>query len=116
MGTVRFGIIGCGNIGTTHARNLTEGKVKDGVLSCVCDKNPKKLEIFKEKYGDTIKYFSTAFFALTKLVVKWMVIIVNVSPALLKGESLIIVGIREKFNTAHTAAKYKTRGINYFRF
>ena len=60
MGTIRFGILGCGNIGTTHAKNLTEGKVKDGVLSCVCDKNPKKLDIFREKYGDSIKYFSSA--------------------------------------------------------
>ncbi len=60
MGKIRFGILGCGNIGTTHSKNLNEGKVKDGVLSAVCDKNPKKLDIFREKYGDTIKYYSSA--------------------------------------------------------
>lgn len=60
MGKVRFGILGCGNIGTTHAANLTGGKVKDGVLSAVCDKNPKKLDIFREKYGDSIKYYPSA--------------------------------------------------------
>lgn len=60
MGKIRFGILGCGNIGTTHAYNLKGGKVNDGVLSAVCDKNPKKLDIFREKYGDTIKYYSTA--------------------------------------------------------
>ncbi len=31
MGTVRFGILGCGNIGSTHAKNLAEGKVLDGI-------------------------------------------------------------------------------------
>ena len=60
MGEIRYGILGCGNIGTTHANNLTSGKVKGGVLSAVCDKNPKKLEIFKEKYGDSISYYSRA--------------------------------------------------------
>ena len=60
MEKVRYGIVGCGNIGTTHARNLTEGKVECGVLSAVCDHNPKKLDIFREKYGDSIKYYSSA--------------------------------------------------------
>jgi len=60
MGEIRYGILGCGNIGTTHSINLTEGNVKGGILTAVCDKNPKKLDIFREKYGDTISYYSTA--------------------------------------------------------
>ena len=60
MEKIRFGILGCGNIGTTHAKNLTGGKVENGVLAAVCDHNPKKLELFREKYGDSIKYFSSA--------------------------------------------------------
>lgn len=60
MEKVRFGIVGCGNIGSTHAKKLTEGKVENGVLTAVCDINPVKLDAFRELYGDTIKYYSTA--------------------------------------------------------
>ena len=60
MEKVRFGIVGCGNIGTSHAKKLTEGKVANGILSAVCDINPKKLDTFRETYGDTINYYGTA--------------------------------------------------------
>ena len=60
MEKVRFGIVGCGNIGTSHAKKLTEGKVENGVLTAVCDINPIKLDAFRKVYGDTIKYYSTA--------------------------------------------------------
>ncbi len=60
MDKVRFGIVGCGNMGTGHAKNFREGKIENGVLTAVCDINPKKLNIFKENYGDTIKYFDNA--------------------------------------------------------
>ena len=60
MGKVRFGIIGCGNMGTAHAKNLSEGKIENGVLAAVCDINEKKLEAMKEAYGDGIVYFTDA--------------------------------------------------------
>ena len=60
MEKIRFGIVGCGNIGSSHAKKLTEGKVENGVLTAVCDINPIKLDAFRELYGDTIKYYSTA--------------------------------------------------------
>lgn len=60
MDKVRFGIVGCGNIGTTHIKNIFEGKVANGVLSAVCDINPKKFAFAREKYGDQIKYFGSA--------------------------------------------------------
>ena len=41
MKEVRFGIIGLGNMGATHARNLLEGKVPRAVLAAVCDLNPQ---------------------------------------------------------------------------
>ena len=59
MNKVRFGIIGCGNMGTGHAKNFAEGKIENGVLTAVCDINEKKLDMMKEKYGDTLKYFSS---------------------------------------------------------
>ncbi len=60
MEKVRFGIVGCGNIGSRYARDLNAGKIENGVLSAVCDINPAKLEAFKELYGDSIKYYPTA--------------------------------------------------------
>lgn len=60
MEKVRFGIIGCGNMGTSHARRLAGGEIENGVLSACCDTAPDKLEKMKEVYGDTIQYFATA--------------------------------------------------------
>ena len=37
MKTVRFGVVGIGNIGTAHATALAQGKVIGGVLAAVCD-------------------------------------------------------------------------------
>ena len=60
MDKVRFGIVGCGNMGTGHAKNFREGKIENGVLSAVCDINPKKLDAFKERFADTINYYDNA--------------------------------------------------------
>ncbi len=60
MDKVRFGIVGCGNMGVGHANNFLDGKIKNGYISAVCDINPEKFLFFKEKFGDTIKYFDNA--------------------------------------------------------
>ncbi len=60
MDKVRFGIVGCGNMGTAHARNFLAGKIPDGIITAVCDVNPEKFVFFKEKYGDSIGYFENA--------------------------------------------------------
>jgi len=60
MEKVRFGIIGCGNMGTKHAKNLAEGLIENGVLSAVCDIKAERLDVMREIYGDTIAYFSSA--------------------------------------------------------
>ncbi len=60
MEKVRFGIVGCGNMGTGHANNFKNGKIINGVLTAVCDINPKKLDHMREMFGDSIKYYNTA--------------------------------------------------------
>ena len=60
MEKVRFGIVGCGNMGTGHSRHFREGNVTNGVLTAVCDVNEKKFAGFKERFGDTIAYFNNA--------------------------------------------------------
>ena len=60
MDKVRFGIVGCGNMGVGHAKNFLDGKITNGYVSAVCDINPAKFEFFKEKFGESIKYFDSA--------------------------------------------------------
>ncbi len=51
MEKVRFGIIGVGNMGSTHSKNFLEGKVENGVLTAICDLKPEKLEKIKALPG-----------------------------------------------------------------
>ena len=60
MDKVRFGIVGFGNMGTGHAKNLLSGKIENGVLTAICDINPKKFELLDEKYRDQVKTFTDA--------------------------------------------------------
>ena len=58
MDKVRIGLIGIGNIGTTHANNLFGNRIPEGELAAVCDINPDRLAFAKEKYGDKVALFS----------------------------------------------------------
>lgn len=51
MEKVRFGIIGIGNIGIVHAKNLLGGKIENGVLSAICDIDPEKIEAVRKLDG-----------------------------------------------------------------
>ena len=42
MNTVRFGVIGVGNIGTAHAACLAAGKIEGAALAAVCDTDPSR--------------------------------------------------------------------------
>ncbi len=42
MQKVRFGIVGIGNMGTAHCKNLLEGKITNGILTAICE--PKKVK------------------------------------------------------------------------
>ena len=48
MNKVRIGVIGIGNIGSVHALNIYQNKIKGAVLSAVCDINTGKLDWVKE--------------------------------------------------------------------
>ncbi len=51
MEKVRFGIIGVGNMGSGHSKNLLAGKVENGVLTAVCDLKQSKLDAIKALEG-----------------------------------------------------------------
>lgn len=57
--TIRVGIIGLGNMGTTHAKNLTAGKVPQMTLSAICDINPDRLR-YAEEHFSAAKRFDNA--------------------------------------------------------
>ena len=51
MEKVRFGIIGMGNMGSSHAKSFLEGKVENAVLTAICDINEAKFEKTLEREG-----------------------------------------------------------------
>ncbi|MBQ3140694.1 MAG: TIM barrel protein [Clostridia bacterium] len=54
---IRLGIVGYGNIGSKHCRDIVNG-VPDGVsLVAICDHNPDKLALAKKRYGRFIACF-----------------------------------------------------------
>ena len=55
MEKVRFGIVGCGNMGGGHAKNFMNEKITNGVLTAACDIRPERLESMKEICGDSVK-------------------------------------------------------------
>ena len=52
MSKVRFGIIGIGNMGSGHAKILTEGSIKGAVLTAVCDGFEKQRQWARENLKD----------------------------------------------------------------
>ena len=50
MKKLKFGVIGYGNMGTSHVKNLMEGKVPNAELAAVCDISPERLKVVKESF------------------------------------------------------------------
>ena len=57
MEKVRIGVVGIGNMGSTHSEYLFNGDIENAELSAVCDIKPERLEWAREKFGDSIQYF-----------------------------------------------------------
>lgn len=47
-----MGVIGFGNMGSTHSANIAAGKIPGMVLGAVCDIAPARREVIREKYPD----------------------------------------------------------------
>lgn len=47
---IKLGIVGFGNMGSGHARNLAEGKIPEAELTAICDIDPERRAASKEKY------------------------------------------------------------------
>ncbi|MEK3890513.1 Gfo/Idh/MocA family protein [Bacillus sp. FSL K6-3431] len=59
MSELRIGIIGIGNMGTSHAKAIFDGNVKGAVLTAICDERPDRLTWSKEMFGDKVQTFSS---------------------------------------------------------
>lgn len=60
MEKIKLGIIGLGNMGTSHARNIVDGKCPEVCLAAVADVNPERIKWGKENLTDGIEYFDDA--------------------------------------------------------
>jgi len=58
MSTVKFGIIGIGNMGSAHSKRFLNKELKDGELTAVCDLDPAKLDWAKETLGEGVKRYT----------------------------------------------------------
>ena len=59
MGKVRLGIIGVGNMGSSHIKNYIKGDMPEIIITAVADIKPDRLEWAKEQLPD-VKLFNTA--------------------------------------------------------
>ncbi len=60
MKKIRLGIIGIGNMGSSHAKNIVKGNCPDFDLVAIVDKNPDRIEWAKKEISSSATYFSTA--------------------------------------------------------
>ena len=58
--TIRLGVIGIGNMGSTHSRRVFEGQCPDFQLAAVADWDPKRLAWAAETFGDGVARFDNA--------------------------------------------------------
>ncbi len=58
MKKLRLGIIGIGNMGSAHAKNIMDNKCPELEITAIADTDPKRLEWAKKQgYGDSVAYF-----------------------------------------------------------
>ncbi len=57
---IKLGIIGIGNMGGAHAKNIIEGKCPDITLVALCDKSEDRISNLKQNFGEDILYFTDA--------------------------------------------------------
>lgn len=59
MDKVRIGIVGIGNMGSSHANKLMDGKVVNGILTAVCDLKKERRQWANTTLGDSVAIYET---------------------------------------------------------
>ena len=57
---IRLGVIGIGNMGSSHATRVVDGECPDFVLTAVADINPARQEWARERLGEGVAFFDNA--------------------------------------------------------
>lgn len=57
LSLIKVGVIGIGNMGTSHAQKLYNGDVKGATLTAVCDINEERLNWAREHVPEGVAYF-----------------------------------------------------------
>lgn len=57
MSLIKVGVVGIGNMGTSHAKKLYDGEIKGATLSAVCDHNEERLQWAREHLPENVGYF-----------------------------------------------------------
>ena len=65
MDKVRFGVIGIGNMGSSHVNRFLDGTVPDAVLTAVCDVKPVRIEWAKTVCPEGVQYFTDSHELIT---------------------------------------------------
>ena len=60
MSKIRLGVIGVGNMGRSHCKNIKEGKCPEIDLVAISDSNPKRVRAMKDDGYDNVTYFEDA--------------------------------------------------------
>lgn len=69
MDKVRIGIIGIGNMGSSHATYISRGEIPNAELKAVCDINPERLKWAGENIGEEVQKFDNPEALITSGVV-----------------------------------------------
>ena len=59
MDSVRLGVVGYGNMGTVHCKNVSEGKVPKMTLTAICDISEDRRKAASDAHKD-VKIFDDA--------------------------------------------------------
>ena len=60
MSKIRLGVIGVGNMGRSHCKNIKEGKCPEIDLVAISDSNPKRIQAMKDDGYENVTYFEDA--------------------------------------------------------
>ena len=60
MNKIRVGIVGIGSMGSYHATNIYEGKIRDAILTAICDVDKKRLKWAKERFENSVEVFENS--------------------------------------------------------
>ena len=60
MDKIRLGVIGVGNMGRSHCKNIKDGKCPEIELVAIADSNPNRIQAMKDDGYEEVTYFSNA--------------------------------------------------------